>query len=577
MPLPRICTVFVIALGMAATTPFWLNPTVSVAQTPNAARAMSEMKLLFVNPTVGNDRYGNGSERSPFKTITQALRVAETNTVILLSPAIYSAASGETFPLQMKPGVTIQGNPNTRGQDIVIKGGGIASGENIAILGADQAGLAGVTITNPNPRGYGLWIESSNPIVVNNSFIGNAQDGISIRGNSTTVIQSNFFSQNGANGISIYGTAAPEVQENVLQNTVVGISMADKATPRLTGNRISQNHDGVVVANRAQPILRNNIVENNQQDGLAAIAQSLPDLGTPQQPGGNLFRGNGRFDIRTGDPTEATATAPLPATTANLPQPSVSVSTPNSPVAANLSESNHWPILSQPTRLPSNPISPLPTTANLPPSRGLPSLPSLTPVTPPLETGAIEIPVPPPDSPDLPLPTSAHPSEVRLLSLMPTIAPSTVQTGAIEIPMPLPDSPTPVRPLAANRTETRLLPSLPSLNPIVPARPIGDIDLLPVPSANIPLGNVNRGNNNDARNVRRSASRNATGLGLRYRVIVEANSENEQNLVRSLIPNAFRTTSKGRVVVQVGAYSDRRNAEEMLQMLNSRGLKATIE
>ena len=83
--------------------------------------------------------------------------------------------------------MTVQGNPNTRGQNILIKGGGdflspTSAGQNIAILGADGAGLSGVTVTNTNYRGYALWIESSSPIVVNNTFSGSTHDGISVVG-----------------------------------------------------------------------------------------------------------------------------------------------------------------------------------------------------------------------------------------------------------------------------------------------------------------------------------------------------------------------------------------------------------
>ncbi|HLO52527.1 MAG TPA: DUF1565 domain-containing protein, partial [Kamptonema sp.] len=150
---------------------------------------LSQTNVLYVSASGGNDGGGNGSDRAPFKTITRALSVAEPNTLILLAPGTYSPQSGESFPLILKPNVTIQGDPNSRGQNILIQGGGefispTSAGQNIAILAADGAKITGVTVTNPNYRGYGLWIESSAPTIANNTFTGNTHDGISVVGNS---------------------------------------------------------------------------------------------------------------------------------------------------------------------------------------------------------------------------------------------------------------------------------------------------------------------------------------------------------------------------------------------------------
>jgi parallel beta-helix repeat protein len=258
--------------------------------------------VLLVNPATGNDATADGSEQAPFKTITQALQVARSGTVILLTPGIYSPESGETFPIALKPGITLQGNPQTRGQGIVIQGSGFFlsptfARQKVAVLGANQATLAGVTITNPEPQGYGLWIESSSPAVVDSTFTGNTHDGISVNGRSNPLIRGSYFYDNGANGITIYGTSRPEVRGNIFEKTGFAINVNQKAAPLLVGNRITQNKDGIVVQATARPVLRNNSVEANERDGLVAIAQSRPDLGTKADPGGNFFRNNGQMDV----------------------------------------------------------------------------------------------------------------------------------------------------------------------------------------------------------------------------------------------------------------------------------------
>jgi cell division septation protein DedD len=66
-------------------------------------------------------------------------------------------------------------------------------------------------------------------------------------------------------------------------------------------------------------------------------------------------------------------------------------------------------------------------------------------------------------------------------------------------------------------------------------------------------------------------------LGSRYRVIVQVESEGEQAEVAAIAPSAFRTLSNGRMVMQVGSFSNRDNASKMMQTLSSQGLKAAIE
>lgn len=77
-------------------------------QIHHTEKTISQVNVLFVNPSVGNDKQGNGSESSPLKTITQALRVATPNTVIMLAKGTYSAEIGEVFPLILKPSVTMR-------------------------------------------------------------------------------------------------------------------------------------------------------------------------------------------------------------------------------------------------------------------------------------------------------------------------------------------------------------------------------------------------------------------------------------------------------------------------------------
>ena len=619
-------------------------------------------KVLFVNPTVVDETIGNGSERAPFKTITQALRLAQPSSVIFLANGTYSTSSGETFPLVLKPGVSIQGDLRTRGQNVVIQGGGTFlsptfARQNITILGANSSGVTGVTVTNPNPRGYGLWIESSSPVVIGNTFTGNNHDGISMTGNSQPTIRSNYFYQNGANGMTIYGTSRPEVRENVFEQTGFGINIAQKAAPMLVGNRITKNRDGIVAQANARPILRSNVIEGNTEDGLVAIATSQPDLGTATEPGGNVFRQNGRYDINSkasskvipafgnqlanartsGSIDFAGKISPVATDTKQPPsnrQVALNlqreVTHQTMPLTSTTSVSNHSSFSASSFPTPSSLIGRSVTTPNsatnarlTPTPSSIPSfsrqittqrktpveLPVLRPE--PAETLSqsvgdstratttmtpIEIPVPPPTSTAQVRPTPSSSQQklsfIQITSLSPNQSedsdrassgnnqPSPTSTSATAMAIPIPQTgskPLPPPPIQTGGIGQGL--------PVLEPAPIVASELLPVPSRNIPIGNTRKqpklgGTQNSLAPSVRSLSlpsNRPMSLGLHYRVVVEAESESKQALVRSLIPGAFRTFSNGRVMMQAGVFSDRVNADEIVQMLNSKGLRGTIE
>ena len=66
-------------------------------------------------------------------------------------------------------------------------------------------------------------------------------------------------------------------------------------------------------------------------------------------------------------------------------------------------------------------------------------------------------------------------------------------------------------------------------------------------------------------------------MGVRYRIVVETPTDNEQDLVRLFAPDAFPTIWQGRRVMQAGVFSNRYNADEMLKILNSNGLRSIVE
>ncbi len=272
-------------------------PAIQLAQTPVGT------KIVYVNPSTGNDAANAGnSETSPYRTITYALQQVSSGTTIQLAPGSYTSQTGEVFPLLVKEGVVLRGEPSNKGQRIGIIGGGLyasptLAGQNVTIRAEKDSEITGLSITNPNSRGTALWIESTNAKVSNNTFSNSRREGVFVSGTGNPKIEDNVFTKNEGNGITAARQSTGEVRNNVFQETGIAISVSESASPLLTGNTIVQNDDGVVVTGTAAPVLRNNTIENNKRNGVVAISNAQPNLGTADSPGQNRIRNNGSLDV----------------------------------------------------------------------------------------------------------------------------------------------------------------------------------------------------------------------------------------------------------------------------------------
>ena len=267
------------------------------------AQAPASGTVIYVNSQSGQDSAGAGNvEATPYKTITYALNQAQQGTVIQLAPGTYSKDSGEQFPLEIKQGVTLRGDESSKGQATLISGSGVYisptfARQNMTIRADQDSSIAGVTVTNPENRGTGVWIESTNPTITNSTFSNSIRDGVFVTGTGNPKIQNNVFLQNKGNGISVAKSASGEIRGNLFQNTGFGLAIGGNSTPLVVENQILQNKDGIYISESAKPILRKNIIQNNTQDGIVVTVNAQPDLGTNENPGGNLISKNTHYDL----------------------------------------------------------------------------------------------------------------------------------------------------------------------------------------------------------------------------------------------------------------------------------------
>jgi parallel beta-helix repeat protein len=265
--------------------------------------------VIYVNPATGTDATGAGATAAaPYKTITFALNQAQPGAIIQLAAGNYNQESGETFPLLLKPGMTLRGDESSKGQGILITGGGFYTSrtfarQDITILAENNTAIVGVSVTNPNQRGTGVWVESSNPLIKNNTFTNSVREGVFVTGTGSPKIESNIFVQNKGNGISVAKTAQGEIRNNLFQDTGFGLAIGGSSTPLVIENQILQNQDGLFISETAKPILRGNVIQNNKRDGIVATVDAQPDLGTNESPGSNLIRNNTRYDVNNATKT----------------------------------------------------------------------------------------------------------------------------------------------------------------------------------------------------------------------------------------------------------------------------------
>ncbi len=521
---------------------------------PQAPPLPDDRPAIFVDATNGSDTQGDGSRNNPFKTITYAISRAPAGSIIQLLPGVYSAESGEVFPIRLKAGLILRGDESTLGEGYLIDGGGTymsptLARQNVALVAETGSEVRGVTLRNQGRRGYALWVESASPRILNNSFVGSIHDGIFIAGASNPWIEGNRFYKNGANGISVLGTSQPTIVNNLFQETGFGLTIDQRSAPIVRNNRILQNRTGIVVGGSARPILRNNLIARNLETGLTAITTAQPDLGTASEPGNNIFEGNGQYDIHN-----ATRGLRLNANGNQLAgKTKGELDLAGQTTVAALPSNAPPPIAAGGLTLPTTPQAAPPAPSRDPqPAAASPTLPV---VTVPQSTA----PVPPP----------AAGSGGRILPSAPS-QPAGAQPPAQEfVAVPFtPDGSTtpaqPVEPAPATPVRQQSVAPLTDITTLLPPparRQAGSSPTTPpVPAAAAPEPAV-------------ASAESAT----RFRVLVTPKGSDDLQRLRQLVPEAVETVFNGRRVLQAGLYDSRSQAQSVLDRLLDAGFDAVAE
>jgi hypothetical protein len=260
-------------------------------------------RVLQVDPVRGQDPPQGAAPGTPagtFRTLTAALRQASGNTLIRLAPGTYSQDNGESFPLVVPEAAVISGDETNQGRTVIIRGGGSFRGSqlgdrNVALILQGDAQVRGVTITNP--QGIGIGIETGRPLVRVSQILQCSQDGIVATGTAMPSILDCQLEGMGSHGIVFAQRAKGEVQRCGLRRCSYGMAIQDEAAPLVSESQCVNNRVGISISRSARPVLRRNQMAQNQMVGLMVQQTAWPDLGQPQDPGGNVIRYNTEADV----------------------------------------------------------------------------------------------------------------------------------------------------------------------------------------------------------------------------------------------------------------------------------------
>lgn len=261
---------------------------------------VASAKIIYVNAATGSD-LNDGTLAAPFKTITKGMQAALSGDSVNTQGGTYdSLVNGETFPIQLKQGVVLNGIYATFS---TIKGDGrtpviLAAGPSVD----SSAVINAFTITGGNANGQdygtgvvynaggGIFCDSgASPTISNNIITANSArqgGGICVDGGSPVIFNNlitHNFGDTGAGAIHCYGpTSRPAITNNTIW-----------------ANTADQGWAGIQCQNGAVPTVVNCIVWGNYggygRDLDASCVASYSDIGAGGTQGAGCISADPKF------------------------------------------------------------------------------------------------------------------------------------------------------------------------------------------------------------------------------------------------------------------------------------------
>jgi hypothetical protein len=258
-------------------------------------------QVLYVDPQQGKDSWDGRSQSQPLKTLTAALRLNQSDTVIHLKTGQYTAQTGEQFPLVLSSNCQIIGEMKGDRPAVQVQGEGpvqhpVLGVRSATVVVRGDAALKRLTVTNP--QGVGVWIEAGRPLL--EMVVGQKcrDQGAIVLGKALPTLKDCLFLECGQAGITFLTQCRGHLQRVICMKNVVGIRVQDAAAPFLQACRLEQNKTGLEITDTAGPVLRQTRITQNQSVGVMLTGTATADLGLGADPGQNVVRQNGQLDIK---------------------------------------------------------------------------------------------------------------------------------------------------------------------------------------------------------------------------------------------------------------------------------------
>jgi parallel beta-helix repeat protein len=282
-----------------------LNPQILGPKTERINPSLYN-QIYYVSVVAGSDETGNGLEKTPWKTISYALKKITAGKKDVRFAVFVSEGTYDQVTIVMHKNVDLYGGFNSRTWDRdIYRYSSYLDGQGVrrVVIAADSSRIDGFTIKNGLSRdhGAGILCDDTSPHISNNFIInnlvlepsafnrnrihqeGNIGGGIACLYNAVPVIRNNIIYQNKTSvgtgaAIAFYGWVrdkrAPEMyvennrikggwQAKVINNIIIN----NTSGVNDLGKTRSSSGAGISCAFEARPVIQNNLVAMNQAKG----------------------------------------------------------------------------------------------------------------------------------------------------------------------------------------------------------------------------------------------------------------------------------------------------------------------
>jgi len=250
------------------------------------------VNAIYVDATNGDDTLGDGSMEHPYKTITKGLSQAAAGVTVFVAEGLYNIENGDTFPLVIPAGVTLQGDGSTK---TIIVG----AGEEVP-----PAAFLFTVQMNPDSTLDSIGLYSSGALVIGISPA-SSKGALTVQhcrvvGQDYGILQTPMWEPltpsldvtdcivAGCVWDLVYEKSTGTVSNSRITSAMKLGLMCDNSSVDVTGSVLQGSYSGVIMGNSgATGLFRSNSIVDNIQAGVFCISGAHPDFGTSASNLGN--------------------------------------------------------------------------------------------------------------------------------------------------------------------------------------------------------------------------------------------------------------------------------------------------